>query len=296
MKRDNLRGMVPPLVVPFTKNQEIDETAFREDLRYLIAGGIDGISSGGSTGEGVLLSDAELRRCLELVGEENHAHLPVYAGIIRNSTRDVVRAGLEAKLLGANALLVTPVFYHSATEDENFDFYREIGEKVKLPVIIYNVVPTNLISPELFQRIAKLDWIAGIKQVDPVNLARIAVAETDTNVYAACDHMLYSSYVAGACGAISALITVAPHLCVEQWKAFQQGDQQEAMRIHRLLVPIVDAYFRVPFPGKIKALLNLQGRNGGLPRRPMQLPADPLLITGMKAALKNAGLLREEMV
>jgi len=220
----------------------------------------------------------------------------VYAGIIRNSTRDVVRAGLEAKSLGASALLVTPVFYHSATEDENFDFYREIGEKVRLPVIIYNVVPTNLISPELFQRIVKLDWVAGIKQVDPVNLARITARVNDCNVYAACDHLLYSSYVAGACGAISALITVAPHLCVQQWQAFQKGNQQEAMRIHRLLVPIVDAYFRVPFPGKLKALLNLQGRNGGLPRRPMQLPADQLMLADMKAALKNAALLREELV
>ncbi len=295
MNRDALKGMVPPLVVPFTKKQEIDEAAFREDLRYLIASGIDGISSGGSTGEGVLLSDAELRRCLELVGEENNGVLPVYAGIIRNATRDVIRAGLDAKSLGASALLVTPVFYHSATEDENFDFFRDIGEKVKLPVIIYNVVPTNLISPELFRRIAALDWIAGIKQVDPVDLARITATVTNSNVYAACDHMLYGSYVSGACGAISALITVAPHLCIQQWRAFQKGDQQEAMRIHRLLVPIVDAYFRLPFPGKIKALLNLQGRRGGLPRRPMQIPSDQRSLTDMKAALKKAGLLREEM-
>lgn len=295
MNREELTGMVPPLIVPFTEDQEIDEAAFRQDLRYLIANGIDGISSGGSTGEGVLLSDAELRRCLELIGEENHDNLPVYAGIIRNSTREVIRAGLDARSLGASALLVTPVFYHSATDDENFDFYREIGDKVRLPVIIYNVVPTNLIRPELFSRIAELDWVIGIKQVDPVNLARIAARGGDYNVYAACDHMLYSSYVAGACGAISALITVAPGLCVRQWKAFQKGDQQEAMHIHRLLVPIVDAYFRLPFPGKIKALLNLQGRGGGVPRRPMKLPEDPLLLTGMRTALKNVGLLREEM-
>ena len=136
----------------------------------------------------------------------------------------------------------------------------------------------------------------GVKQVDPVNLARIAAANNgDYNVYAACDHLLYSSYVAGACGAISALITVAPHLCVQQWQAFKQGNHNEAMRIHKMLVPIVNAYFELPFPGKIKALLNMQGRTGGLPRRPMMLP-DPGLSRGMKLALENAGLLIKETV
>src|SRR5690606_1708577 len=154
---------------------------------------------------------------------------PVYAGIIRNSTRDVIQAGLEAKQLGVKALLVTPVFYHGATADQNFAFFREIGEKVQLPIIVYNVIPTNPISPELFNRIAQLDWVIGIKEVNPVKLAElVAYSQQTYNVYAACDHLLYSTYVAGACGAISALVTVAPQLCVQQWKAFREGRQEDA--------------------------------------------------------------------
>jgi dihydrodipicolinate synthase/N-acetylneuraminate lyase len=55
----------------------------------------------------------------------------------------VIRTGLDAKACGANALLVTPVFYHGATEEGNFQFYRVIGESVQLPLIIYNVVASN---------------------------------------------------------------------------------------------------------------------------------------------------------
>lgn len=296
MNKENLTGMVPPLVVPFTKEGSLDEAAFRDELRYLFKSGIDGVSSGGSTGEGALLSDHELKRCLELINEENRDKLPVYAGIIRNSTRDVIRAGREAKALGASALLVTPVFYYSATEAENFLFYKEICEKVQLPVIIYNVVPTNIISPSLFQKIDEIDWIVGIKQVDPVKLAEIAAVNNGKyNVYAACDHLLYSSYVAGACGAISALVTVAPHLCVQQWKAFKRGDQEEAMRIQKKLLPLVISYFNVPFPEKIKTLLHLQGRSAGHPLKPMQL-VDPALQQHMKTALINAGLKLKENI
>ena len=290
MDLQKLSGVVPPVVVPFTATGELSEADFRSELRFLFNTGIDGISSGGSTGEGALLSDAELRRCLELIQEENHKQLPVYAGIIRNATRDVIRAGREARALGASALLVTPVFYHGATEAENFLFYKEICEKVQLPVIVYNVVASNRISPALFKKLVEIDGLIGIKQVDPVGLAELSAANPGTyNVYAACDHLLYSSYVAGANGAISALVTVAPDLCVRQWQAFQAGRQEEAMRIQRQLVPLVASYFEVPFPEKIKTLLQLQGRAGGYPRKPMQL-AGPVLKQRLKAALVAAGL------
>ena len=87
MELDKLTGMIPPVVVPFDREGEIDEEAFRSEVRYLLDAGIDGISSGGSTGEGALLSDRELARCLQLIGQENTEGLPVLAGVIRNSSR-----------------------------------------------------------------------------------------------------------------------------------------------------------------------------------------------------------------
>ena len=284
-------GMIAPMVVPFNEAGELDEAAFRSEARYLLDHGVDGISSGGSTGEGALLSDTELRRCLEIIGEENSAKIPVYAGIIRNSTREVIRAGLDAKAAGADVLLVTPVFYHGATAEGNFEFYRAICEAVKLPVIIYNVVASNLITPDEFQRIARIEGVIGVKQVDPVRLAEIcAMNDGSYNVYAACDQLLYGTYAAGACGAFSAMVTIAPELCQQQWQAFKRGDQAEAMALHEKIVPIVMTYLSPPYPGKVKALINLQGRSGGVPRSPILPVTEPALLERMRAALKNAGI------
>ncbi len=288
---DRYKGMIPPMVVPFDDSGAIDEDAFRADARYLMNESIDGISVGGSTGEGALLSDEELKRCLEMLMEENARKLPVFAGIIRNSTRDVIRAAKDAKALGADVLLITPVFYHGATEEGNYEFFREIAEAVSLPIVIYNVVATNIISPESFLRIAEIDEVIGIKQVDPVKLAEIAVmADPETYVYSACDQMLYGTYVSGACGSISALVTVAPQLCAEQWKAFQSGDQAAAMSINRKLVPIVRSYLEPPYPGKVKKLLNLQGRRAGVGRMPNTMPSEARC-SQMKSALSAAGLI-----
>jgi dihydrodipicolinate synthase/N-acetylneuraminate lyase len=293
MNNQHLTGMIAPMVVPFDAQGELDEAAFRKEARYLLDHGVDGISSGGSTGEGALLSDSELRRCLELIKAENTRKIPVYAGIIRNSTREVIRAGLDAKACGADALLVTPVFYHGATEEGNFGFYRDIGEAVQLPLIIYNVVASNLITPAQVMRITELEWVIGVKQVDPVRLAEIAaLSRGGTNIYAACDQMLYGTYTAGACGAFSAMVTIAPELCQHQWQAFKRGDQQTAMAIQQQMVPIVMTYLQAPYPGKVKALVNLQGRTGGLPRRPILPVTEPELLERMRAALNGAGLIR----
>ncbi len=286
-----IEGMIPPVVVPFDKNENIDREAFRAEVKYLSSTGIDGISSGGSTGEGAVLSDEELKTCLEIVVEENQDKIPVVAGVIRNSTREVVTAGVEAKALGASALLVTPVFYYSSTLEGNYEFFKEIGKKVGLHIIIYNVVPTNLITPRALKKLAEIDEIIGIKQVDPVMLAEMVSLLGDRmKVYGACDELLYGAYVSGACGAISALVTVAPRLCVEQWQAFKSGDQAKAMAIHQKLVPIVKCYSEKPFPGKLKELLNLQGRKVGKARSPILEPTAEEKAR-MITCLKNAGLI-----
>lgn len=290
---NRIEGMIPPVVVPFNAKGDIDEKAFRTDLRYLIKAGVHGLSCGGSTGEGAVLSDEELKRCLEIVMEEKPAEMSVVAGIIRNSTRDVLRCARTAKALGVDGLLITPAFYFGSSFAGNYQFFATVAKEIKLPIVIYNVVPTNIISSEEFVKLLAIKEVYGIKQVDPVRHAETSVlcaSSKKARVYSACDQLLYGTYVSGSAGAISALVTVAPQLCVKQWNAFQAGDQQTAMEIQHQLLPVVRAYSARPYPGKVKALLNLQGRKVGVARLPSVMPTDDEL-EAMKVALKGAGLI-----
>jgi len=83
---------------------------------------------------------------------------------------------------------------------------------------------------------------------------------------------------------------VAPQLCVEQWQAFKSGDHAKAIDIHEKILPLVRCYSEKPFPGKVKELLNLQGRKVGRARRPTLEPTAEEK-THMKSCLKNAGLI-----
>ena len=273
MDLDKLTGMIAPMVTPFDENEDLDLNATRKEVKYLLNTGIDGISTGGSTGEGALLSGEEIRKIIEIIVEENEKKIPIVAGIIKNSTREAIETALIAKNAGADALLITPVFYFGATPEGNYDYYKLIAEKAGLPIIIYNVVPTNQITPEVMLKIREIEEVVGIKQVGIEELvAMVSACEDRIKVFSACDDMLYGTYVSGACGAISAMIAAVPDLCVQQWEAFKKGDQKTAMELQRRLYCVREAYNFRPFPGMLKEIINQLGRPVGKSRSPILEP------------------------
>lgn len=273
MDLNKLTGMIAPMVTPFDENEELDLNATRKEVKYLLSTGIDGISAGGSTGEGALLSGEEIRKIIEIIVEENEKKIPIVAGIIKNSTREAIKTALIAKNAGADALLITPVFYFGATPEGNYEYYKLIAEKVRLPIIIYNVVPNNQITPEELLKISEIEEVVGIKQVGIEELvAMVSACEDRIKVFSACDDMLYGTYVSGACGAISAMIAAVPDLCVQQWEAFKKGDQKTAMELQRRLYCVREAYNFRPFPGMLKEIINQLGRSIGKSRSPILEP------------------------
>lgn len=291
MELDKIKGMIPPVVTPFKDNEELDEVATRKEIKFLLDKNVDGIAVAGSTGEGVILSNDEIKRILNIVNEENEKNIPVITGIIRNSTREAIQTSLLAKNMGVDALLITPTFYYGNSLAGNYEYYSKIAEETNLPIIVYNVVPTNQITPEEMVKLSNIEQVIGIKQVEVNGLVKmLSVSENKFKVFSACDNMLYSTYVIGASGAIAAIITVAPDLCIKQWQAYKAGDYKTAQSIHYKLFHIYEAYKEKPFPGKIKEMLNQNGRPVGRARSPILEP-DRLEKEFIKNKLVRAGLL-----
>lgn len=275
-----LQGIIPPVVTPFLPTEEIDESALRQEVRFLLDANVHGISFGGSTGEGALLCDDELARGIEIVREENLKNIPVLGGIIRNSTRDAINAGLAAKNAGADALLITPTYYFGAFDEGKLEFFITLAEKVELPIVVYNVIKDNTISPYLMEKLSENEWIIGIKQSCGGIHAltdMISACGDKTLVFAAQDDLLFVSYVLGAVGAIAGILSVFPELCVNQWNAVQAGDFELAKKIHDRMLPVWRKIEGTAFPGKIKAVLNLMGRKVGIARSPVGEPAKKVI-------------------
>lgn len=294
MKKD-IYGIVSPITTPFDSNEELDEAALRRDVRFLIEkAGVHGLAVGGSTGEGHTLSTQELRTSVAAAIEEAHGRVPIIAGIIVDSTRLAIEKGKAIADLDVAALQITPVHYLFKPDDTMMQrHFAQIVEKVGLPVMIYNVVPWSYCSPSLLTKIiTETEGVIGVKQSagDLKLLADLILSLGDRGVImSAVDALLYPSFSLGAHGAIAAILTVVPTLCVQLWEAVQSGDHVKALDLHQKLLIIWNAINGDNLPANVKCAMEIQGRSAGQPRSPMAASSEKQK-TAIREALSQAGI------
>ena len=290
-----IQGIVPPMATPFTADGCLDEAALRAEVRYLIeAAGVHGLAVGGSTGEGHTLSADELRRIVAIALETAAGRVPVIAGIIVDSTRQALEKAQALADLDVAALQVTPVHYLFRPSDEMmFQHFAALAEQAAHPVMVYNVVPWSYCSPALLDRMLReIDGLIGVKQSagDLKLMADLLLTSGDAGlIMSAVDALLYPSFALGAHGAIAAILSAAPELCVRLWHEVAAGDHAAALATHLQLLPIWNAIMADNLPANVKTALALQGRPAGRARMPMP-ESSPEQRQAIEAALLGAGV------
>jgi 4-hydroxy-tetrahydrodipicolinate synthase len=289
-----LQGIIPPLVTPVDADENIDVAALRAEVRYHLDLGVHGLCVTGSTGDGQMLSLEQSVTVARATVEEVSGRVPVIAGIIRDSTAEVIRYGMALKETGVDALQVTPVHYlFQPDEETTLAYYRRICDATALPVLIYNVIPYALIPATTVVRLLEeIPDIVGVKQSggNIHQLADLLHANPQGGVvFTAVDDLLFPSYLMGARGAISATLTVVPELCLAQWNAVQRGDLEGARELHNRLLPVWRAIDGPNMTVRIKEALRMQGRDGGLGLSPLT-PVSTQEKAVIRAALEAAGV------
>lgn len=293
---ETILGIIPPALTPFTQAGEVDMALFEKDVKLLLDAGVNGISVGGSTGEGAFLDDEEIHQMIKAVRKLD-AGIPIVAGIIRTSTRSAISTGKAAKEAGADCLMITPACYTPLVPDEegNYAYYKQISDAVNLPIIIYNVVAQNPISAPLFKRMADgIDNVIGVKQSYggvPAFYEMRMTCGSSAKIFSASDEMLCTTYELGAAGAISAVLTVFPDICVEMWREYNTGNFQKARQLQERIYFVWQAIIGNQFPIRAKYALKLLGRDLGFARSPIthisQQEKDKI-----ENALRNANFIR----
>ena len=284
-----ISGILPPLLTPLADDENVDEASLRGLARFMLDQGVHGLVVGGSSGEGFNLSIDELRQITAVVGEELGDRGPLIAGVIANSTREAIERARAVADLGVSALQLTPVHYIYKTEDEAMiRHFRAVYDAVGIPIIVYNVVPWNYLSPGLLLRMMREEpGVIGVKQ-SAGDLKLLADLLNDAapgdRIYAAIDALLYPSIALGAHGVISMLAAAAPRQCLELWEAVQRGDHAAALGLHRKMLRLWNAIFADNRVATSKFALSLQGAPTGVSRRPTP-PVTPAQQATIRAAI-----------
>lgn len=275
----DLSGIVPPVVTPFTESGEIRKKAFRKEIRYHLDVGVAGIAVAGSTGEGNALSLTEHGRLYEIAVEETGPDVPVVAGVIATSTRRGVEKAKRAAAAGADYVMATPPHYNTPTDDGLVEYFETIGDETDLPILIYDVIDHVDVTAELAERIAdEVPLLYGIKQSagDTHGLTNMIDLVGDRlQIMSAVDDLIYPTYALGADGSIGGVTAVYPRVSIELWEAVQAGDHDRAREIHFATLPLARRAiwdYEVNYPGGVKVAIEELGRDPGVPRSPMQRP------------------------
>ena len=101
MNTDFIKGVVVPILTPIDEEEKIDEARLRDQVDYVIEGGVLGILAFGSNGEFYVVEEDEMERGLKIMLDQAAGRVPVYFGIGAISTKKCCRLAKMAVEAGA---------------------------------------------------------------------------------------------------------------------------------------------------------------------------------------------------
>ncbi|MFQ5899952.1 MAG: 4-hydroxy-tetrahydrodipicolinate synthase [Thermodesulfobacteriota bacterium] len=273
-----LKGSMVAMVTPF-RNGSIDESALRQLIDFQIENGTDAIVPCGTTGESATLSYEEHERVVEITIEAVGGRVPVIAGSGSNSTSETIMLTREAEKAGADAALLISPYYNKPTQEGLYQHYKGVAEAVNIPIILYNVpgrTGTNML-PETVARLAEIENIVGVKEATG-DLRQISdligLCPEGFSVISGDDFTTFSLLGLGGKGAISVTANVIPGDVASMIDCFEEGNMNEARRLHYRMMPVNRSMFLETNPIPAKTALAMMGRIAEGIRLPLTPMAD----------------------
>lgn len=299
MNTDFIKGVIVPILTPINENEFIDEAKLRDQVNYVIDGGVLGILAFGSNGEFYVIDEDEMERGLKIMIDQAGGRVPVYFGIGAISTKKCRRLAKMAAACGAAGISVLQPMFLKPTEAELFLHFKTIAEAVpETPVLLYNN-PGRVnytMSAGLVERLAhEIPNIVGMKDTsgDITQTSEFIRRTRDVGfkVFGGKDTLLYASMCHGAVGGVCTAANFMPELIVDVYNKYVAGDLAGSLEAQFKLNPVRLSMDGASFPVAAKDMANLRGRNIGLPYTPnLATPEGPVL-DRIKAEMRNAGLI-----
>ena len=268
-------GVIAPIVTPFNNDYSIKEDVLRSLVERLIVEGVHAIITTGSSGEFTRLSMEERNRVLKVTIDQAQGRIPVIAGTAASGTLEVIELSTHAESIGAAGLQIVAPFYASLSEDEIYDHYRRIGERVSIPVLMYNNRGLTSIdmNPDLIARLAEIANVDGIKEAtgDSRRMRQIiSLAGDRITVFAGVDDNVLEAYALGVRGWVAGVANLIPRHCLEFHEAaVVRGDFEAARRLYYQMSDLCDKIETATHVQNLKYGLEVLGVNVGPPRPPL---------------------------
>ena len=270
-----LEGIWTPIPTPLTTQGKIDQEATKKLVDFHIESGIDGILPLGTSGEFALLTREERKLLVETVVNEVSGRVPVVAGVSDPSLENVLQLSADVKEAGADAVIATPPYYFTTTDQGHYHHFKTISESIDLPLMIYNIPEWthSFVTPETVQRLADENLVVGMKYTEYnfLNLVRfLKTSQAKISIFTGSDAMAYSNLEFGGSGGILGSANVAPKIASKIFDDYKKGNLRGAREWQEKLLPIIEALSIGKYPSSLKEAMNLIGRPVGPTKQPLE--------------------------
>ncbi|MEA5040202.1 MAG: 4-hydroxy-tetrahydrodipicolinate synthase [Clostridiaceae bacterium] len=295
MKTPVFRGAMTALATPFDPAGRVDYTAYEKLIDRQLALGCGGLAVCATTGEGSTLEEREFSDLVECAVSRVGRRVPVAVGAGGNNTRHALALCLEARRLGADALLLVTPYYNKTTQYGLIEHYTYLADRSGLPILLYNV-PSRTgmrIEPETCAVLAQHPMICGIKEAggDFSSMVKMkALCPPEFALYSGNDDQVLPILALGGLGVISTVGNLIPREMSDLCTRWENGDHAGALALQTQIKPLVDALFCAVNPVPLKAALEDLGLCCGTLRLPL-CPLDGTQREKLRAALRDYGLL-----
>lgn len=299
MNTDFIKGIIVPILTPIDGEERIDEPRLRDQVDYVINGGVSGVLAFGSNGEFYMVEEDEMERGLKIMVAQAAGRVPVYFGIGAISTKKCCRLAKMAAANGAAGVSVLQPMFLKPTYQELFLHFKAVAESVPgVPMLLYNN-PGRVgytLSADLVDELAhKVDNIVGMKDTSgDITLTSEFIRRTrdvDFKVFGGKDTLLYASLCHGAVGGVCTAANFMPKLITDVYNKFVAGDLKGSLGAQFKLNPVRLAMDPASFPVAAKDMAKLRGRDVGVPYLPTLPTPEGAVKEGFRRTMAAAGLL-----
>ncbi|TMV43453.1 4-hydroxy-tetrahydrodipicolinate synthase [Paenibacillus mesophilus] len=276
MLAELLKGVIVPVIAPFTPDHKLDTESFRNVVRSLLDRKVHGLVIHGTTGECPAVRWEEASRMAEIAMEMRaDRSIPILIGTGSNDTREAVLLTKRARSLGTDGVLAVTPYYNRPSAQGVLEHYRRVAD-VGLPVVAYHIpYRTGLaLTPDELNSILEIGNVAGIKESSGGigNFIELG-GRTDKALLCGDDLYFFAALCCGASGGMLASANVATDRFVNVYESFAAQRWTEAKTTFDGLVPLIRLLFAEPNPAPLKWVLQ---RTGRIRSDTVRLPITPI--------------------
>ena len=239
------KGVFPAVTTKFTNDDQLDFEMFETNIQAQLEAGVNGIILGGTLGEASSLQEDEKDILVKKTAQLVNGKVPVVMNIAEQTTKGAILAAKKAEHNGASGLMMLPPMRYKADDFETVTYFKTIANSTSLPIMIYNN-PVDYkieVTLDMFEALAECGNIQAVKEStrDISNVTRMINRFGNRfKILSGVDTLAMESLVMGADGWVAGLVCAFPKETVAIYKLIKVGRIDEALKIYRWFLPLLE--------------------------------------------------------